>query len=125
LIDVLDFQVARPQRHGFGNAFGDDACLQATQAGQRKSCAIVRIESLGLNHLPAGESEATLVGHLFAMVMGLLTCSCARRWEQKNRAVGHHAIHVEQHHLDLLCALIGHAASVAAGRPLFSLRYSF
>jgi hypothetical protein len=48
------------------------------------------------------------------MVVGLLTCSRARRWQQENRAVGHHAVHVEQHHLDLLCALRGHSAILAA-----------
>src|SRR5271166_3730511 len=45
----------------------------------------------------------------------------ARGREEEDSAVGHHAVHVEQHQLDLLCALIRHAAILAAGRALTGL----
>src|SRR5271165_2572324 len=82
----------------------------------------LRVETLGLDDITAGNAEAPLPA-IFSR------CSCvsrpgraARGREQKDGAFGHHTIHIEQHQLDLFCALVSHAAILAAVATLTSRR---
>src|SRR5271167_361295 len=120
LVDVLDLQIARAQRHGFGDALGDDARLQTTESRQRKTGAVVRAKTLGLDDLVAGDAEAAFVGHLFTLLVRIPPRPATRRGKQEDGALRHHTVHVEQHELDLLCALIRHAVILAAGPRVLS-----
>src|SRR5215472_14391868 len=113
LIDVLNTQVARTQGHGLRDTFGDDGCLQSTEPSKRESCAVVGVKSLGFEHGGTGNSEADLVGHFVAMFLDRRSRGAAGRGKQKNGAVGHDAVDVEDDEFDLAGAFFRHEAILA------------
>ena len=97
-VDVLEAQIAGPERDGFGDALGDDGALQSGELGQRDPCAIVRVEPLGLDHTLRGDAVTALAIHLRGVVGG--RCAGRRSREDPDAAVGQHAIHVKNDQLD-------------------------
>ena len=84
----------------------------------------MRVKSLGLDDIVAGDPKPAGVSHLLAALVRASSGSATRCREQKYRAIGHHTVNVEQHELDLFRAFAGHGESVAAGSTLFAIRLS-
>ena len=124
---MLDLQIASAQGDGLRDSLGDDAGFQAAEPGQRKSCTIVRVEAFGLDDFVAGDSETSLVRHLLATLVSALASAAAGSREQEYRAIGHHAVNVEQHQFDLLRAFIGHGEKCSSKRVRYLLfaRFAF
>jgi hypothetical protein len=72
------------------------------------------VKPFGFNHRGAGDAEADLIGHSVAMLLGASSRRPSRCRKQKNRAVGHDSIDIENYQFDLLGAFVGHGVILPA-----------
>ena len=58
LVDVLQFEIARAERHGLGIAPGDEPGLDTADPCERNAGAVMSVKAFGLHHYPlAGPSH--------------------------------------------------------------------
>jgi hypothetical protein len=100
LANIFEFQIPGAQRHGFGDALGDEPGLDAGQTRERDGSAVVGMKSLGFNQGLTVEPKPSLAaafGGLFEHAL----FDPGRSGEDEELAVGQHSIDIKEKEFDL------------------------
>ena len=60
LVNVLEFQITRPESHGLRDSLGDESHLYAGKSSQRNGGTVVGVEAFGFDITLAGKAEPAL-----------------------------------------------------------------
>ena len=105
LADVFEFQVASAQGNGFGDALGDEAGPDASEAGKRNRGAVVGVKAFRFDQRLALQAESAFAGVFRGAVPGALVenalLSPCGSGEDEEFAVGEDAVDVEEKKFDL------------------------
>jgi hypothetical protein len=105
LADEFEFQIASAQGNSFGDALGDEAGPDASEAGKRNRGAVVSVKAFGFDQGLALEAESAFAGVFRGAVLGpfvenALLGSCGSG-EDEQFAVGEDSVDVEEKKFDL------------------------
>ena len=105
LANVFEFQVACAQGNGFGDALGDEAGPDASEASKRNRGAVVGVKAFSFDQRLALQAKSAFTGVFRRALLGSLVenalMSPCGSGEDEQLAVGEDAVDVEEKKFDL------------------------